>query len=48
MLNPELALDEYDPRGTATWNLIDWEKIQNLDPGIHRFIEYIRKQETIT
>ena len=34
-VNPEVVLDDYDPRGTGTWNLIDWEKFQHLDPDHH-------------
>ena len=41
-LTPDVVLDDYDPRGSSTSNIIDWEKAQSLDPDIHQLLEYIR------
>lgn len=41
-LSPSIVVDDEDPRGTGTGNIIDWSKAQDQDPDIKRLIEYVR------
>ncbi|XP_056022199.1 uncharacterized protein K02A2.6-like [Ostrea edulis] len=41
-LSPSIVLDDEDPRGTSTGNIIDWCKAQDLDPGIKRMRDYVQ------
>ena len=41
-LSPSIILDDVDPRGTSTGNIIDWSRAQNLDPDVKRMIDYVR------
>lgn len=41
-LYPSIVVDDEDPRGTGTGNIIDWSKAQDQDPDIKRLIEYVR------
>lgn len=42
---PEVLLDDLDPRGTLIGNLIDWVKVQSMDPDINRITEYVRSKQ---
>lgn len=41
-LSPSIVVDDEDPRGTGTGNIIDWSKAQDQDPDTKRLIEYVR------
>lgn len=44
-LSSDVILNDIDPRGMSTGNIIDWEKAQSLDPDIHHVIEYVRNEQ---
>lgn len=44
-LSSDVILNDIDPRGMITGNIIDWEKAQSLDPDIHHVIEYVRNKK---